>query len=260
MGVLYLYFDLETTGLSKWVDRIVQIGMMAVLKKNDSQTTILEFETLVNPDKQINPSASIKTGIYNKDLINAPKTKDALLNLFEKIKHLKKQNPSVPVYLVAYNGIQFDFPMLICELIRYNMIYILSLTQYGVDGFLDPLLWARDSLDTTCLIRRSNGTCSYTLSDVYIALHGTKMDNAHTALADTQGLKSICSHKTFGSMIINTTKSRYYIPASEYVKDILNRKTEFENSKNNNKKRKLRSLMYCSKVLKKRTLEKTKAN
>ena len=251
MEKILVYFDLETTGLSKWSDRIVQIGATVVLNNGNENITVMEFETFVNPDKKIHVSASAKTGIYDKDVVKAPSTKQALNDFFEKLKSVKTKYPNTPILMVAYNGIQFDFPILFCELIRNNMAVYLLMDNCGVVGFLDPLLWAKRELDTTCLIRRSNGSCSYKLSDVYIALTGTPLNNAHTALADTRGLKKICCHSKFGSMALScelVPTTNYFLPTEYCIKSFMVKKKEFETGKNKNRKRNIRSLFECSRL------------
>ena len=67
-NIEFIVLDLETTGLSIYEDRIIEIG--AVRLKNGRK--IDKFYSLVNPQKTISPFASQKHGIYNYHLLEAP--------------------------------------------------------------------------------------------------------------------------------------------------------------------------------------------
>lgn len=56
MSGLYIFIDLESTGLSKDTDKITQIGATASLKSEDNiYKEVGNFESLVCADKKINP-------------------------------------------------------------------------------------------------------------------------------------------------------------------------------------------------------------
>lgn len=70
----FVAFDLETTGLNNTTEAITEIG--AVIFRNGE--VIDRFETFVNPGKPIPAEVSRLTGIYDKDVADAPTPADAL--------------------------------------------------------------------------------------------------------------------------------------------------------------------------------------
>lgn len=216
--VLYIYIDFETTGLSIWHDHIVQIGAVASkscgIDKCEKIEKLSKFETLVFTDRKICSGASEKTGIFNHKLKDAPNTKQALLSFFDWIQKLRED--SEKVVFVAYNGLQYDFTLLLCEMYRWDISIYRTLSSVGVTHLLDPLKWARNNINTTCLLRKNNGKCSFCLGDMHVSLVGERIIDAHTALADTDALFTICTHDEFSKMI--TCTDEYCVDITDYIK------------------------------------------
>ena len=77
----FISVDLETTGLSTWTDRIIELS--AVLFENFEP--VAEFSTLVNPERHIWEDASRVNGIYDKDVKDAPFIYEAIANFCDFI-------------------------------------------------------------------------------------------------------------------------------------------------------------------------------
>lgn len=101
----FIAFDLETTGLSTWTDRIVELG--AVIFENFEP--VAEFSTLVNPERHINSEASRVNGIYDKDVVDAPYIHEAIENF---IDFIGPDALTSKVVLVAHNA-DFDAKFLL---------------------------------------------------------------------------------------------------------------------------------------------------
>lgn len=248
------YFDLEATGLSRWHDKITQIGVTATLDTGTECIILGEFETLVKTDRIIHPEASKLTGITNEMLKDAPTTQKSLHDLIYWLKELrtktecKNENPNIT--LIAYNGINYDFPMLFSEFERWGMSAYVRLSSCGIDYLLDPLLWATKHIDTTCLLRKASGKCSFKLGDVHNAIIGNEIQNAHQALADTQGLMNICQHQTFCTMELK--ESKYCLSLKEYVGQYTIKRKSIDKAIKNNTKNKIYSLIDMQKAARKR--------
>ena len=75
----YVCIDLETTGLNPKTDRIIEIG---AAKVEDNQI-VEEWETLVNPNRQLDEHIIELTGIHDEQLSPAPDIEAVLPKLLE---------------------------------------------------------------------------------------------------------------------------------------------------------------------------------
>ena len=68
----WVAFDLETTGLSEKADKIIEIGAV----RFSARETLDEFQTFVNPNRQIPKFITEMTGIGQSDVNSAPTISD----------------------------------------------------------------------------------------------------------------------------------------------------------------------------------------
>lgn len=101
-------FDLETTGVSVYTDRIVQMAFIKV--KPDGTTT--EWQTLVNPGREIPPGATAVHGITDEMVRDAPRFRDVAR---------KVQGGIAGCDLAGFNAARFDWPMLAAEFRRVGI-------------------------------------------------------------------------------------------------------------------------------------------
>lgn len=102
--------DLETTGMSCYRDRIIEIGAIKI--RNGMETDV--FEQLVNPRMPISIEARAVNHIDDADLIDKPFIEDVLPNLLEFIG-----NDTIMGF-----RIQFDLNMLEAEASRCRLPFI----------------------------------------------------------------------------------------------------------------------------------------
>lgn len=117
----YVVFDIETTGLSPYNDKIIEIGAVKV-KNNDIIDT---FSVFINPEIPISEFTTNLTSITNEDVENAKKIDEILPEFFEFIGSAT---------LVAQNA-KFDIGFL-TEKSR----------QLGIErkfSYIDTIQWAR---------------------------------------------------------------------------------------------------------------------
>ena len=99
------FLDLETTGLSTWDDRIIEIAILRVSPEGD----VMEKSRRFNPAIPINPDATAVRGITDKDVSEEEPfytRSEALLEILD------------PCDLAGFNIRRFDLPMLIAEFRR----------------------------------------------------------------------------------------------------------------------------------------------
>jgi len=101
-------FDLETTGLSVNLDRIVEIAYLKIRPDGE----ILKGGWLLNPEMKIPAEASAIHGISDEKVKKAPTFKDKAGELYEIFKDC--------VYS-GFNAYNFDLPMLKREFLRAGL-------------------------------------------------------------------------------------------------------------------------------------------
>ena len=105
----FVAFDLETTGLSSRMDRIIEIG--AVLMKNGQE--IDRFQTFVDPEQKLEKKIVDLTGITDDMLVGAPKIEEVLPKFLEFVGDR---------VLVAHNS-DFDTGFIRAECQRQGLPY-----------------------------------------------------------------------------------------------------------------------------------------
>lgn len=154
----YIAFDIETTGLNRTNDRIIEIG--AVLYQNGQISN--KYGTLIHSVNHIPKSASRVNHITDEMLLNAPSEEQAYLEIIDFMKNAI----SGDVPLVAHNA-SFDISFL------KN-----TLERLGYNGNLKYI-------DTLTLSKKKLDLCNYkqqTVADFF----GIDNKNAHRALDDAE--------------------------------------------------------------------------
>lgn len=196
----FIILDLETTGLRKPVE-ITELCMVAVERSHIIESTktktiprlIDKLTTCVRPTKEIEPFASSVTYLSNEDL---EKKRGFDIEHGRIVKSFIMRQPQ-PVCLVAHNGDQFDFKILISHL-----------GDVGIT--LPESVYASDSLkafrkqhkeekyDTSNNTAEAGGkrkrfSCS--LSNLFSTFVGGEFENAHSAEGDALALLRLVIHK-----------------------------------------------------------------
>lgn len=99
LGKTFVVFDLETTGLSPTLDKIIEIAAFKIVNGVIKEV----FSTFVNPGIPIPPKTTALTSITDADVENAPKIEDVLPD-FQKFAD--------GAILVGHNIAGFDIPFI----------------------------------------------------------------------------------------------------------------------------------------------------
>lgn len=148
----YVVFDFETTGVSRFNDKLLEIG---AVKVNDD-IVVDKFSTLINPMINIPYRIQQLCCITNDMVANAPKASDAIADFLTFIGDLP---------LVAHNA-PFDIGFLIENASRINI------------NISNPVV------DTLWLSRHYNAECEKHNLAYLTNYFNIKLDNAHRAYYD----------------------------------------------------------------------------
>jgi DNA polymerase-3 subunit epsilon len=164
MPCQYVAFDLETTGLSPLVERIVEIGAVRFTEAGEETG---RFEQLINPKRPISAGAQAVHGLTESDLANAPLAEEVLPLFLQFI------NEPETTALIAHNA-TFDAGFLGRELCRAR----LGIPTHRV-------------FDTLALSRRVHPELRSHRLDGLADFYGLDSDVKHRALADSLRVKSL---------------------------------------------------------------------
>jgi len=151
---MYAIIDVETTGGSPSIDRVIEIAVIVF----DGSNIIEQYSSLVNPRRNIDKYVTQLTGITDKMVKDAP--------VFEEIKDKILQMTEGNIF-VAHN-VKFDYGMMRSEYKRL-----------GID-------FVRKHIDTVTLSQKVlPGFSSYSLGSLCDSL-GIVIENRHRALGDAE--------------------------------------------------------------------------
>ncbi|CAI9115684.1 OLC1v1016659C1 [Oldenlandia corymbosa var. corymbosa] len=177
--VTFIVFDIETTGVRRKIDRIIEIAFQDLAGGRNST-----FQALVNPECNIGNSEihGISTAMVNR--ADVPRMEDLIPLLLQYIK--SRQKPDGFVVLIAHNARTFDVPFLCEEFSRYSY----KIPQDWL--FLDTLPMAREMMKSQGLKEQK-----VNLQALRSYFEIPVLGSAHRALADVQTLALVLQKMTF---------------------------------------------------------------
>ncbi|MEM6829150.1 MAG: 3'-5' exonuclease [Bacteroidota bacterium] len=152
-------FDLETTGTNISKDRIVEMAMIKVLPDGSTE----EKHRRINPTIPIPNETSLIHGIYDEDVKDEPTFKQVARSLAQWLEGCD---------LAGFNVVGFDIPMLVEEFLRANVDFEVENRKIV------------DAQKIFHIMEKRN------LSAALEFYCDEKLENAHSALADTKATNS----------------------------------------------------------------------
>ena len=196
--VIYVIFDLETTGFSKDRHHIIEIAAK-ILGPDSTPVDNGTFHSLVRPPSPIPGMITELTGISNEDVARAPALPEVLFSFIHFMRdttttfHVEKKIRIDNIVLVAHNGKRFDIPFLLTSMERNNL----------------PNMWSEEprfglSIDTVELSKKGiqsvasrSVPASYGLGVLYQFITGENFDSAHRAMSDVDATSRILQYAPF---------------------------------------------------------------
>jgi DNA polymerase III subunit epsilon len=149
-----VFFDLETTGTSTSLDRIIEYAFVKMMPSGER----IVKSGRVNPGIPIAAESSAIHGIYDKDVQDAPSFKSVSAELNRFLEGCD---------LSGYNILKFDVPVLVEEFLRAGVEFDISKRKIV------------DAQKIFFLMEKRN------LAAAYEFYCGKTLENAHSAEADT---------------------------------------------------------------------------
>jgi DNA polymerase-3 subunit epsilon len=156
-----VFLDVETTGLSVVVDRILQIGMLKIAHLTGAKT---ELSMLINPGIPISEASMAIHGITPKDVARKPTFAEVAQQLWDFIGDAD---------LAGYNSNRFDVPMLMEEFARVGKTLDIS---------------RRRLIDVQRIFYKMEPR---TLKAAYRLYCDAELSDAHDALADVRATHDV---------------------------------------------------------------------
>ena len=125
----WVAFDLETTGLSAKTDEIIEVGAV----KFTANRTIDEFQTFVNPNRQVPKFITDLTGITQSDVNSAPTVTEVTPQFSEFVRGttLIAHNAEFDVGFLRASGISLTNP--VCDTMELAQLTRLYARSYALD-------------------------------------------------------------------------------------------------------------------------------
>ena len=149
-----VFLDLETTGISVSVDRIVEISLLKLSPNGREQW----MTTRVNPETPIPPKSTAIHGITDEDVAGSPTFREIAKKLASFLEGCD---------LAGYNSIKFDIPVLAEEFLRTDTDFNFRKRRY---------------VDAQVIFHRKE---QRTLAAAYQFYCNKELHDAHSAKADT---------------------------------------------------------------------------
>ena len=198
----FIFLDLETTGLQQPIE-ITELSMIAVERKHileSTKTKVLprildKFTSCVQPAKNIESLASSMTGLSNEDLENK---KSFDIEFGEMVRSFILRQPQ-PVCLIAHNGDNFDFKILISHLQTVGVKLPDSVAcSDSLKAFRKQHQQHKDYPNFPNGAAISVGKrkrFSFSLNNLHSTYVGGEIQNAHSAEGDALVLLKLVFHK-----------------------------------------------------------------
>ncbi|HBA85259.1 MAG TPA: DNA polymerase III subunit epsilon [Verrucomicrobia bacterium] len=146
-------FDIESTGINRKADRIIDLAIVKMLPKGKAEPFTFRF----NPEMPIPPESTAIHGIHDEDVVNCPTFKEKAAEVLQLLEDCD---------LGGYNVLGFDIPMLTEEFLRAGIAFVME----GRRVFdAQRVFHKREPRDLTAALR-------FYCSEMHLGAHGALED------------------------------------------------------------------------------------
>ena len=185
--VLYVVFDLETTGRRLQQDEIIELAGV-ILDPNGIEIEDASFSEFVKPLRPIPSYITQLTSITNDMVSLARPFADVANGFISFIKDTADEYGGISnIFLVGHNARNFDIPWLVHQLNVHGIMGGMS-SDTRINYGMDTIIIAKQAVrnDSQC-----GAPTAYNLPMLYQFLSGRIHDNAHRAMADVKATATI---------------------------------------------------------------------
>lgn len=185
--VLYVVFDLETTGRRLQQDEIIELAGV-ILDPNGIEIEDASFSEFVKPLRPIPSYITQLTSITNDMVSLARPFADVANDFISFIKDTADEYGGISnIFLVGHNARNFDIPWLVHQLNVHGIMGGMS-SDTRINYGMDTIIIAKQAVrnDSQC-----GAPTAYNLPMLYQFVSGRIHDNAHRAMADVKATATI---------------------------------------------------------------------
>ena len=198
-NVIYVVFDLETTGFNRQRNEIIELSAI-ILDRNGIMIEDATFSHLIKPRHSIPRFITDLTSITNEDVSNAETFPHVAGSFLRFMQEHADESDHMPIeehiILVGHNSQVFDIPFFVAQLRNHN----LEEDLFGDNRFgfaLDSMRIAKDSGVRKRIC--DEVPTKYNLKDLFKFVSGNNFETGHQAYEDVKATITILRHAPFWS-------------------------------------------------------------
>ena len=211
MHPLLIFYDCEATGGSIYDDNIIEVAAKVIGVPNTVNIACRDFSSLSNTSRRIIKAVQDKCGITAQMLYGQPSFPAVLEMFLQWISNVVEEVNTYynlvhyPV-LVAHNGFTFDFPILLAELHRRDVLFnrLHSINLHFADMYFECKRLVKNNFATfTNWKPRERKRLGIT--NLYGKLFPGSTYNAHRALEDVCAMEQIFTPSSLATVLSELT-------------------------------------------------------
>ena len=199
-SIVFVSFDLETTGFRATSDEILQIGacsstLIGLVDASQGYLHQPAFDVLLAIQGTVPTMITELTGITSEMTASGRPPVEGIRMFLDYLRAQADSHTNSQLVLCSWNGKKFDVPFLKAACQRVGLTLEDEFARAGVYCHVDLLDFARKYIPPSRVPHpKQGGKSQYTLGNVHLCLTGKPIAQAHTATADARAVLNILRH------------------------------------------------------------------